>query len=214
MYLKMVKTTKWLLTEAPENERCDPHLVFNFDQVWTLNFEHASKVLWKSSKDCGIKKDELSKARHRQKMRAVILEALGTLQPTTNENAPAWTARLSKLEGVSTLTAVERWRQPRTTTTLSWATGELGRAFITVGDGAIPSEEIESLNVEFRDHFVISSTGRTSHMWDAAMTLKFLDFMSVELRMQRRKYGLTAKSRALCIYDKAEFVVITSGCYT
>ena len=42
-----------------------------------------------------------------------------------------------------------------------------------------------------------------SHMWTAETLGEYLEFLSEELRRQRRRHGLTAESKALILMDKA-----------
>ena len=94
-------------------------------------------------------------------------------------------------------------RTARTTTTVSWITGEVGFGYITVPEGYMSQEDIARLNAEHAGVLVIQTSGTDSHMWSGATTCRFLEQMTLELRKQRRKIGcLDTSARAMLICDK------------
>ena len=94
-------------------------------------------------------------------------------------------------------------RQARTTTTVSWITGEVGFGYITVPEGYISTTEMEKLNKEYEGVLVIQSSGTDSHMWSGATTCRFLEQLTRELRKQRRKIGcVDTSARAMVICDR------------
>ena len=100
--------------------------------------------------------------------------------------------------------AIENWRFPRTTTTLSWIHGHLGRSFTTIPEKAMSDEKLEEANKKFSEYLLIKKTGSDKHMWNCATTIQFLEFLTVELRERRLELGLAAKDGALSICDDAE----------
>ena len=94
-------------------------------------------------------------------------------------------------------------RTPRTTTTISWITGEVGIGFVTVPDGYLSSAEMADINEQYKGVLHIESSGTDSHMWNGATTCKFLEIMTIELRRQRAKIGChDASARALVVCDR------------
>lgn len=89
------------------------------------------------------------------------------------------------------------------TTTISWITGEVGFAYVTVPDGFMNQDNMAKLNEQYKGVMVTESTGTDSHMWNGQTTVKFLQHMTVELRKQRARIGCNdASARALILCDK------------
>lgn len=104
-------------------------LIGNFDQVWSVHYAHARRILGKvkTSRDPGAPKPTIQKAMDS------IKSALGMEVPIRQEEPGS----SSRLNPQGAMVPVEYARVARTTTTLSWADGSLGRAFITVGKGKL-----------------------------------------------------------------------------
>ena len=94
-------------------------------------------------------------------------------------------------------------RSPRTTTTVSWVTGAVGFAYVTVPDGTLSAEAMNRLNQEYEGVLAIESSGSDSHMWHGQTTVKFLEHMSTELRKRRAEIGcFDCSARAMLICDR------------
>ena len=109
-----------------------------------------------------------------------------------------------QLDAQGQISAVEQWRLPRTTTTLSWADGTIGSLYITVGAGSMTEGTVEDLNSKLSGSAFIHQNNRRSHMWDADTMLYYLEFLEVEVRKRRMELGLSVEgNKALIICDKA-----------
>ena len=109
-----------------------------------------------------------------------------------------------QLDAQGQISAVEQWRLPRTTTTLSWADGAIGSLYITVGAGSMSPDTISELNDKLAGSAYIQQNTRRSHMWDSDTMLYYLEHLEVEVRKRRIALGLSVKDNtALIICDKA-----------
>ena len=109
-----------------------------------------------------------------------------------------------QLDAQGQISAVEQWRLPRTTTTLSWADGTIGSLYITVGAGSMTEGTVGDLNSKLSGSACIHQNNRRSHMWDADTMLYYLEFLEVEVRKRRMELGLSVEgNKALIICDKA-----------
>ena len=106
-------------------------LVCNFDQVWTVYFSHARKILGKMGHAQKLEKPSVEKASGSIKSALNLDEERPDGPREIAVGAPA------VLNPQGKLVPVDNARLARTTTTLSWADGALGRAFITVGKGSV-----------------------------------------------------------------------------
>lgn len=88
--------------------------------------------------------------------------------------------KLAYTDQYSAVSAVERWRVPRSTTTLTWIDGAISRLFTTVADGLCSRDQLQKLQKRFQPAMHIESTGNASHMWSAQTTMSFLQFLSTE----------------------------------
>ena len=76
--------------------------------------------------------------------------------------------------------------------------------FIVPGSKLRSENTVKSMNAELRDTLQISTTHHgPSHMWTAETLGDYLQFLASELRRKRKRHGLTARSKALIIMDKA-----------
>eukprot|EP00435_Cladocopium_sp_Y103_P006935 s13_g2.t1 len=109
-------------------EQIEPRLMCYFDQVWTTHFEAAKRVLFKPREQAGVLNDIKLKPTKEQMIRSIRQALEISVEPDHEKKkgpkAPTLTAQ-------STLVPVEYQRNSRTTTTLSFADGTLGRAYIT-----------------------------------------------------------------------------------
>ena len=107
----------------------DHRLICNFDQVWAVHYAHPRSILGKSksSRDGQMQKPTVQKAIDS------IKTALGLPVPA-HEREPG---AASCLNPQGAMVPIDCARLPRTTTTLSFADGALGRAYITVGKGSL-----------------------------------------------------------------------------
>ena len=174
-----------------------PRLIANFDQVWCLQYQPARTILGYSGK----RKENLKPSDSR--MLASIRAALGiggNQEVTAREPAQA-----PQLNAQGQVQPVEYARAARTTTTVSWSDGHLGRAYVTAASGVIPEALMKEMNKELDGILHISSQHESStHMWNAGTLADFLPFLAVELRARRLALKLTVQtSKALVLADKA-----------
>lgn len=80
----------------------------------------------------------------------------------------------------SQISSVDRWRIPRSSTTLTWVDGHVSRIFTTIGDGLCSGDQLKEMQERFQNALHIETSGNASHMWSAQTTMSFLQFLSVE----------------------------------
>jgi len=73
---------------------------------------------------------------------------------------------------------VEKWRVPRSTTTITWIDGTISRLFTTLAEGTVSGNQLVELQKRFEPAMHLESTGNGSHMWSASTTVSFLNFLS------------------------------------
>lgn len=112
-------------------KQVEPRLLCNFDQVWRTHYEPAKRVLFKPVEESGVLKSEKNKPSTEQLLRS-IRSAL-RLPAAHGESAEGSSSgpKAPTLHAQSTLIPVEYQRNARTITTLSFADGTLGRAYVT-----------------------------------------------------------------------------------
>lgn len=116
-----------------------------------------------------------------------------------NELRKTWEARLTELGPYGTPVTAQQWRNPRTTTTVSWADGELGPAFVTVGEGHLSELEISQLNSEYAGTLHVLQNNRKSHMWSGEVCIQFFELMTQEIRRKRLALGIENAADAPCL---------------
>ena len=195
-----VASVRTFVEKCQETHNVCKLLVCNFDQVWTTQYNHSKRVWHKP-----FEKEGEHPNQHKpsvQKMIRSIRQAL-ELEPPDQEE-PGYTVQSVVLNAQANITPIEGWRFPRTTTTLSWADGELGSSWVTIRDGTAPEELVQQLNEELKGILEIHSQDSRTHMWNSSTMLHFLEFLSVQLRLKRMKHGLSLKDgKALVLCDKA-----------
>ena len=98
---------------------------------------------------------------------------------------------------------VNNWRVPRTTTTLSWRNGEVGRLFVTIiASDKVTEQQLQEAKA-LRGFAVVERAQGPTHMWRGQTMVRYLDFLAEELKVRRAKHGLTLSHRALVICDDA-----------
>jgi len=107
----------------------------HFDQVWTTHYEPAKKVLFKPTEKAGQVDAEGYKP-STEKMLNSIKRAL-RIHDHDDSVAKAAGPAPPTLCAQSTLVPVEYNRNARTTTTLSFADGTMGRAYVTASSTAV-----------------------------------------------------------------------------
>ena len=125
----MVANVRAFVTLCVEQHRIDGRLVANFDQVWTMQYEGARRVLYKhESKRCSFfeKNNTPSVTKALNSIRKALSLEYDTGSTKEDVCQPV------RLNAAGNLNPVDYARVPRTTTTLSWADGDLGRAFVTM----------------------------------------------------------------------------------
>jgi hypothetical protein len=111
----------------------------------------------------------------------------------------SWEQNLAKLSGYGAAVTCQAWRNPRTTTTISWCDGELGPLFVTFGDGQVSDKDVSEVNSQYQGTLHVEHVCKKTHMWNGETCLKFLDFMSKEIRRKRLSLGYKDASEAPCL---------------
>ena len=122
-----------------DQRNIEPLLLGNFDQVWSVHYEPPSKVIHKHEKRRG----ELGNPFSRQRSLKKVLEAInahmnGEVLPQAQQDRIVQeVCEPVELNAGGNLNPVDNARNARTVTTLSWSNGDMGRAYITLGPGAM-----------------------------------------------------------------------------
>lgn len=116
-------------------KKIEPRLMGHFDQVWTTQYVPAKKVLFKPSEQSGVLQPDDHKPSV-EKMLSSIRHAL-QLEDVKDSKPSGKGPAAPTLCAQSTLIPVEYQRNARTTTTLSFADGTLGRAYITASASVV-----------------------------------------------------------------------------
>eukprot|EP00435_Cladocopium_sp_Y103_P049756 s1070_g15.t1 len=101
-------------------------LIGNFDQVWSVQFQHARRIVGRVP-SLGA-----------QKHKPTVQQALDSIKFALGMEVPIREAQPGSsayLNPQGAMVPVDYARMARTTTTLSWADGSLGRAYVTIGKG-------------------------------------------------------------------------------
>ena len=180
------------ISEVLDRNEAHPLLVANFDQVWTTVHEPAQRKD-AAKKGCTVDLDLEDERRHRR--RALVHKLRVNLGLETAALPAGWDAKVVQDDGYSAVSSVSNWRVPRTTTTLSWRNGDVGRLFVTIGDDKVSDQQLEQAK-QFRGYMCLQRSGSSTHMWKGATTVHYLDFLAQELQERRAKYGLTLGDKA------------------
>ena len=113
-----------------KQENIDWRLMCHFDQVWTTQYEAAKRVLFKPVEQSGQIRSAKQKPSTEQ-MLASIKRALNMPCSEDSDSKKKQGYTNPTLCAQSTLVPIEYQRHARTTTTLSFADGTLGRAYVT-----------------------------------------------------------------------------------
>ena len=111
----------------------DGRLLCHFDQVWTTHWEPSKCTLFKDTAKAG----QMAPNRSKPSQREMLTKIKSALNITENANSGAIVEKekggikQAALGPASTLVPVEGGRVARTTTTLSWADGSMGTAYVT-----------------------------------------------------------------------------------
>ena len=120
-----------------------PAMIGNFDQVWTTLYEPAQRVVWKNPRHRGHTKDlQLDNGRcyRRRALAHKLRVALGLEQESVQDHR---VPQAKEDDVYSCANSVSNWRIPRTTTTLSWRNGDVGRLFVTIASDKVSDAELE-----------------------------------------------------------------------
>lgn len=197
-----VTAVRTFVEQCGESHNICKRLICNFDQVWTSLYQHSKRVLHKPIEQQG--QEQSQQPRSMQKLLQSIRQALQLENVDDAGEDSGYQVKPVVLIAQADVSPIDGWRFPRTTTTLSWADGELSAAWITIKDGTAPDHVVKKLNDELAGVIEIFSQDSKSHMWTASTMLHFLSFMSTQLRLKRMKHNLTPKDgRALILCDKA-----------
>ena len=113
----------------------DMRLCGNFDQVWTMHYEGPRATLYKHKS----KRGEFFKVNEQKPSVKTLVSSIRKALHLDDPNATSSQKEVCQpvsLNAAGNLNPIDYGRVPRTTTTLSWADGDLGRAFITMQPGA------------------------------------------------------------------------------
>ena len=120
-------------------------------QVWTCHFDHDTRTL---SKDPAQRaKLPLPKAAKKPTVKAALENLQKALrggsgeQESTQQLVPAESSRLN---AAGRMCQVEGARHSRTTTTLSFIDGHVGRAFVNMRNNDMSADKVRHLNHEMR----------------------------------------------------------------
>ena len=117
--------------------------------------------------------------RHRR--RTLVQQLRVNLGLETAALPAGWNAKVGKDDGYS---AVSNWRVPRTTTTLSWRNGDVGRLFVTIASDKVSGRQLKQAK-QFRGYMCVQRSGSSTHMWKGATTVHYLEFLAQELQERR-----------------------------
>ena len=125
------------VTMACQTSKVNERLVAHFDQVWTQLYEPAKRVLYKNPEEQG-KNDPDRKLLPPSKTNMLdcfrkALNLPGSMVRSKEKDGP----QKASLCAQSTLVPIDYARYPRTTTTLSWIDGTMGRAYVTAASNVL-----------------------------------------------------------------------------
>ena len=185
-----------------------PRLIANYDQVWSTNYRPAKRVLQKPGGARGLLRDPLSKSLAMRRIRHNIERCLN--MDLTEEDPASTSVEEPSSNGLHQITGgsagvapVDEWRLPRTVTTISFVDGHVSRAYVTLRSGTMPESTRKRINQQLDKYLFIEQQQVTSHIWNEATQIKFLDFLAKEVRTRRKMLGLDATARALVLLDQA-----------
>lgn len=123
-----MEAVRCFIRNCNETHGVNKRLVAHFDQVWTIHFEHHQRVLFKMEDERGNLPELLLPSEKKiiaslEKMLHIPREEVScTLNGIhSSHSSKSCTARLN---AAGHQVPVDQARQPRTTTTLSWADGQ------------------------------------------------------------------------------------------
>lgn len=148
---QMEKVRSWVCHQISTG-KYDGRLISNFDQVWSLQYRPRAKNLQQRPRV-----DELSRSTALKKIRHCIERVLNLdftepMQDKEMDNAEVHEPNVQG--GCAAMGVVDGWRIPRTVTTVSWADGSLGRAFITCRSDALTEAQRTEANQVWRPDLV------------------------------------------------------------
>ena len=132
-----------------------PRLVANFDQVWSLNYVPAKRVLTKPLGKVGDHPDPLFRSMAMRKLRFNLQSSMDlplTEPDLLTASEGPYAPSQPEIRGAAQVTPPDSWRCARTLTTL-WIDGGVGRGFETISSGTMSEDARERLNDELR-HWV------------------------------------------------------------
>ena len=182
--------------------KAHPLLIGNFDQVWTTMYEPAARVIWKDRCRQGPTTDAANNSGRFFRRQRLVQQLRAELEL---EHAPVEGPvgnRHKSEDGYAQAGTVSNWRLPRTTTTLSWRNGDLGRLFISIADDKVTDAQLEAAR-SLRGFAHVERSEGSTHMWRGDTTIRYLDFLKGELAQRRRELGLEFTDGALVIADDA-----------
>ena len=131
----MVQVREWV-EMAVTSSQVHSKLIAHFDQVWSTHYEPARRVLWKDASQRNKLPDPDRKFPSKKRLMEGLNRALNI--PTSQEVSNVHDGpKPASLCAQSTLVPIDYNRQARTTTTLSWSDGSMGRAYITASPSVV-----------------------------------------------------------------------------
>lgn len=206
-----MKAVREWVSMAIETKKIDPRLMCHFDQVWSMHYEPAKRVLFKQQDHAGQMKD-LRKASEKAMLHKIRESLSLPADPNSvvekKDDGPA----KATLNAQSTLVPVDGARVARTVTTLSWSDGSMGRGYITAPATAITDSVAEKMNQELKGLVYIARGHESkSHMWTGDTLQQYLVFLKDEIKRKRQSLGVSFESKALVLCDAA--TVHSTGMY-
>lgn len=200
----MQEIREWI-SMATSSQKVDARLMCHFDQVWSVHFEPARRVLWKSAEAGNEMVDPNHKKPSQKAMLEKIREALSnSVKDTTVEKKKNYEVKQAALGPQSTLVPVDNSRIAKTVTTLSWADGSMGRAYVTAPSTTISDSVAEEMNQQLRGTvFIARGHESRTHMWNGDTLQQYLIFLKEEFRRKRLALNLPHSVRGLVLCDAA-----------
>lgn len=197
-----MESVRMFVASAITTLNVHPRLIAHFDQVWSMQYEPPTRTLFKQPANKGKPGSKQKPSVERIKQR--IAHAIGVPMRESGKHSGCKTQYASLCAG-STMVPIEYARHPRTTTTLSWSDGVMGRAYVTANTKVVPASVIDRMNDELKGILFIDKAHHSkTHMWSRDTMVSYLEFLSQELRSRRIALGiLPAAGKALILCDAA-----------
>lgn len=205
-----MKAIREWISMAISSKKIDPRLMCHFDQVWSVHFEAAKRVFFKPQDEAGSMKDV--RPASERSMLHKIRQALSLPSNEDGRDSKKDGPAHAQLNAQSTMVPVDGSRLAKTVTTLSFADGTMGRAYITAPTTTITDKIAEEMNNKLQGTMWIARGHESkSHMWNGDTLQNYLSFLKVEIKRKRQSLGIPFESKGLVICDAA--TVHSTGVY-